>query len=167
MPESKHPYSDSSSDLSLGIPHRRPRRARAGGWLGGPHNAVFVVWEMRSFSPVTRKALRPTLNSPTQVEAPARLLSCAPKSRASRGTSANIGLEWATRPDAGRYRAVISFNSNRVALTTAAATKTKSNHQNAENNPSANWLFLTWYGNVEGRTEAPSSRNDDQIAAPK
>jgi hypothetical protein len=54
--------------------------------LGAPHNVVFVVWEMRSFSRAIRKSLRPTLNIPTQVEAPARRLRRAPKSRASRGT---------------------------------------------------------------------------------
>src|SRR5689334_18863647 len=59
---------------------------------GGPHNAVFVVWEMRSFSPVLRKSLRPTLNIPTPVEALARPLRRAPKSRAGRGTQAKTGL---------------------------------------------------------------------------
>ena len=82
----------------------RPKNDNYEQRLGAPHNAVFVVWEMRSlrsFSRVIRKSLRSTLNIPTPVEALARPLSRAPKTRAGRGTSAKTGLAWATRPKEG------------------------------------------------------------------
>jgi len=81
----------------------RPKNDNYEQRLGAPHNAVFVVWEMRSlrsFSRVIRKSLRPTLNIPTQVEALAPLRR-APNPEPIEGPKPNPGLEWATRPKEG------------------------------------------------------------------
>ena len=65
----------------------------------GPHNGVFVVWEMsscpgESYIAFERAWLQPRRYS--RIDIGLQPLSRAPKSRASRGTWAKTRLEWAT-----------------------------------------------------------------------